>query len=274
MQINTDRITLKGLKIYAYHGVFEDEKQKGQEFTVDITMHLDLCKAGSTDDLERTVNYGEAAELVQKVFTECHYNLIESAAEDVANKLLTTYKLIDSVDVEVFKPHAPISIDFENVSVFIHRARHTAYIAVGSNLGECEETINKAKEMFLRFPGNEILSESTLIVTKPYGVTDQPDFVNGLWKVRTLLEPLALLKKLNEIEARLGRERLVHWGPRTIDLDIIYYDDYTCDSQKLTIPHADMHNRDFVLKPLMEVDPYIRHPYTKLTAAQMLDKLK
>lgn len=273
MQINTDRITIKGLKIYAYHGCFEDEKQKGQEFTVDITMHFDLCRAGSTDDLESTVNYGEASEIVQKVFTECRYNLIESVAEDIACRLLTTYRLIDSVDVEVFKPHAPIPMDFENVSVFIHRARHTAYIAVGSNLGESEETIGKAKEMFLRFAGNEIIAESSLIVTKPYGVTDQPDFVNGLWKVTTLLEPLALLKKLNEIEARLGRERKIHWGPRTIDLDIIYFDEYVCDSEKLTIPHADMHNRDFVLRPLLEVDPYVRHPLTKLKAAQMLENL-
>lgn len=270
---NCDRIYIKGLKIYAYHGCFEDEKQKGQEFTVDVTMYLDLSPAGLTDDLDKTVNYGEAAELVQKVFTECSYNLIESAAEDVACKILSTYGLVNAVEVEVFKPHAPITIDFENVSVFIRRERHTAFIAVGSNLGDSRDTIKKAREMFLRTEGNELLKESELIVTKPYGVTDQPDFVNGMWKVSTLLKPSDLLKKLNEIEARLGRERLIHWGPRTIDLDIIYYDDCIMESEKLTIPHKDMQNRDFVLKPLMEVDPFKRHPVNRLTAEEMLAKL-
>ena len=104
-------------------------------------------------------------------------------------------------------------------------------------------------------------------------MTDQPDFTNGMWKVETLMDPFSLLKKLNEIEARLGRERLVHWGPRTIDLDIIYFDDETIDTEKLTIPHIDMANREFVLKPLSEVDPYKRHPINKMTAGEMLKNL-
>ena len=269
----SDRINIKGLKLYAYHGCLEQERQKGQEFTLDITLYLNLTPAGITDNLERTVNYSEACQVAQEAFTKYAYNLIETAAEEVAAALLIKYSLVDKVTVEVFKPHAPIPLDFENVSVFIERKRHTAYIAVGSNLGESEATIAKARELFLKVEGNEILAESSLIVTKPYGVTDQPDFINGMWKVSTLLPPYDLLKKLNEIEHRLGRERLIHWGPRTIDLDIIYYDNLVIDSEKLTVPHIDMANREFVLKPLLEVDPYVRHPITGLRAQEMLDKL-
>ena len=269
----SDRINIKGLKLYAYHGCLEEERQKGQEFTLDITLYLNLTPAGITDNLERTVNYSEACQVAQEAFTKYAYNLIETAAEEVSAALLIKYSLVDKVTVEVFKPHAPIPLDFENVSVFIERKRHTAYIAVGSNLGESEATIAKARELFLKVEGNEILAESSLIVTKPYGVTDQPDFINGMWKVSTLLPPYDLLKKLNEIEHRLGRERLIHWGPRTIDLDIIYYDNLVIDSEKLTVPHIDMANREFVLKPLLEVDPYVRHPITGLRAQEMLDKL-
>lgn len=269
----SDRINIKGLKLYAYHGCLEEERQKGQEFTLDITLYLNLTPAGITDNLERTVNYSEACQVAQETFTRYAYNLIETAAEEVAAALLIKYSLVDKVTVEVFKPHAPIPLDFENVSVFIERKRHTAYIAVGSNLGESEATIAKARELFLKVEGNEILAESSLIVTKPYGVTDQPDFINGMWKVSTLLPPYDLLKKLNEIEHRLGRERLIHWGPRTIDLDIIYYDNLVIDSEKLTVPHIDMANREFVLKPLLEVDPYVRHPITGLRAQEMLEKL-
>lgn len=270
MHKSEDRINIKGLKIYAYHGCLEEEKVKGQEFTLDVTLHLNLTKAGTTDDLDATVNYAAVCDTVREAFTKYTYNLIEAAAEEVASAVLLTYPLCKKVEVEVFKPHAPIAMDFENVSVYITRERHTAFIAVGSNIGDGPETIEKAKEMFLRVDGNAILKESSLIITKPYGVTDQPDFTNGLWKVETLLEPLDLLKKLNEIEARLGRERLVHWGPRTIDLDIIYYDDLVIDSEKLTVPHVDMCNREFVLKPLMEVDPYVRHPLNGLRAGEML----
>ena len=274
MKKSTDEIRIIGLKLYAYHGCLEEEKEKGQEFTIDITFHLSLLPAGLTDNLDKTINYAEACEYTCEVFSKYKYNLIETAAEDVANALLLKYELADSVDVTVYKPHAPIMHDFENVCVSVSRTRHIAYIAVGSNLGESKDTIEKAKEMFCKLEGNEILKEATLITTKPYGVTDQPDFINGLWKVKTLLEPFDLLKKLNEIEARLGRERLIHWGPRTIDLDIIYFDDEVINTEKLTVPHIDMENREFVLKPLMEVDPYVRHPLTGLRAEDMLKKIK
>ena len=104
-------------------------------------------------------------------------------------------------------------------------------------------------------------------------MTSQPDFLNGMIQVKTLLTPWELLELLHQIEQRAGRERLVHWGPRTLDLDIIFYDDWVVDTKELQIPHPDMQNRDFVLKPLAELAPFLRHPLQNKTVRQMLEEL-
>ena len=110
-------------------------------------------------------------------------------------------------------------------------------------------------------------------MTPPYGVTDQPDFLNGCLKLRTLLYPYELLAELNRIEKEAGRERIIHWGPRTLDLDIIFYDDLISQEDELCIPHVEMHKRSFVLEPLEEIAPYKRHPGNGKTVRQMLEEL-
>ena len=109
--------------------------------------------------------------------------------------------------------------------------------------------------------------------TLPYGVVEQDNFVNGIFEIRTLLAPEELLQELHRIEQMEGRERKLHWGPRTLDLDIIFYDDLIYSSEDLVIPHIDMENRYFVLKPLSELAPNFRHPITHKTVAQMLAEL-
>ena len=104
-------------------------------------------------------------------------------------------------------------------------------------------------------------------------MTDQPDFLNGCLKLRTLLYPYELLAELNRIEKEAGRERIIHWGPRTLDLDIIFYDDLISQEDDLCIPHVEMHKRSFVLEPLEEIAPYKRHPGNGKTVRQMLEEL-
>ena len=115
---------------------------------------------------------------------------------------------------------------------------------------------------------------SDFLVTAPYGGVEQDDFLNGAMKIRTLLTPHELLERLHEIEQEAKRERVVRWGPRTLDLDILLYDDLILDEEELHIPHIEMYKRDFVLKPLCQIAPYARHPVYNRTAAELLADLE
>ena len=98
-------------------------------------------------------------------------------------------------------------------------------------------------------------------------------FLNGALEIKTLLYPEELLALLNRIEAEAGRERTIHWGPRTLDLDILFYDDCIIDTPALTVPHIDMQNRGFVLIPMAQIAPYHRHPVLGCTVGQLLSRL-
>lgn len=269
-----DEIKLTGLKVFAYHGVLPEEKKNGQDFFIDIVIKTDLRPAGASDDLTKTINYAEMAELASRTFSSGSFDLIEAAAENLSTTILKSYPLISEISVTVHKPSAPIGLPFSDVSVTVRRRWHTVFIAIGSNIGNPFEIFERARKKFFSRNDVRFVKESSLIHTKPYGVTEQPDFVNGMWKAETLLKPEELLSVLHEVEASEKRERLYHWGPRTLDLDIIYYDRLVMNTEELTIPHADMQNRDFVLVPLKELDPLIKHPVTNLTAGQMLEKIE
>jgi dihydroneopterin aldolase/2-amino-4-hydroxy-6-hydroxymethyldihydropteridine diphosphokinase len=118
------------------------------------------------------------------------------------------------------------------------------------------------------------LKKSELIVTKPYGNVNQDDFLNGAFAVETIMEPFELLNFLQKIELEYGRVRKEHWGPRTLDLDILFFDDMVIDSEKLSVTHIDMKNREFVLKPLCEIAPYKRHPIYGKTVMEIYEELK
>ena len=146
---------------------------------------------------------------------------------------------------------------------------HTAYVALGSNLGDKEANLRKALEL-LEERGVEVVKTSSFICTEPYGVTDQPQFLNGVCEVRTSLVPLALLHTLLEIEQEMGRVRLRHWGERNIDLDLLLYEDIVMDTPQLKLPHPDMQNRDFVLLPLAEIAPELVHPTLQKTISELV----
>lgn len=268
-----DKIHIKNLEVFGNHGVFPEENKLGQKFLVSAVLYTDTREAGRTDDLTKSIHYGEVSHFITKYMSEHTYQLIESAAEQLTRALLLEYERLEWVDIEIQKPWAPIGLPLESVSVEVSRGWHRAYIAVGSNLGDKGEYIRQGVTALKACSDCIVEKESELIVTKPYGVTDQPDFLNGMLQVKTLLTPMELLKKLNEIELTAKRERKVHWGPRTLDLDIIFYDDLIMDTEKLVIPHPDMQNRDFVLQPLAELAPWNRHPVLGKTVKELLDSL-
>ena len=146
---------------------------------------------------------------------------------------------------------------------------HTAYVALGSNLGDKEANLRKALGL-LEERGVEVVKTSSFICTEPYGVTDQPQVLNCLCEVRTSMPPLALLHTLLEIEQEMGRVRLRHWGERNIDLDLLLYEDVVMDTPQLKLPHPDMQNRDFVLLPLAEIAPELVHPTLQKTISELV----
>ncbi len=118
-----DKILIKGLKIFAYHGVNPEEKVNGQEFILDITLHADLKEAKNSDDLDKTVNYSKVIKAVTAAFCEKSFDLIEAAAKHVTNRIFTDFSPVKSIDITLKKPHAPVKADFEYVAVEFHEER-------------------------------------------------------------------------------------------------------------------------------------------------------
>lgn len=127
-----------------------------------------------------------------------------------------------------------------------------AYIGLGSNLGDRRANLDRALAE-IQSAGIKVAAVSKYLESEPYGVTDQPKFINAVARLETDLAPEPLLDVLLGIENKMGRVRRRHWGERNIDLDLLLYDDVRLNTAKLTLPHPDMQNRDFVMKPLAEV---------------------
>lgn len=267
-------IKITKLKIFAHHGVYPFETAAGQNFYVNARLYLDLKQAGRSDMLEQSVNYSEVCLFLERFLTEHTYKLLETACYETLKALLQEFTMLEGAQIELCKPEAPISQEFGNVSVVMEMKWHKVYIGIGSNIGDKRGYIREALDSLQKDDSFRKIRCSTLIETKPYGNVEQDDFVNGVIEAETVLEPFALLDKLHTYEADAHRERNVHWGPRTLDLDILLYDTLVLDSERLVIPHCDMANRDFVLTPLKELAPYVRHPLTGQTVGQMWEALE
>lgn len=273
MRRTKDFIKITNLEIYAYHGVLSEEKQKGQVFFVNLKLYMNLRKPGLSDNLHDAVNYDEVCSLVVDVFTKEVYDLIEKAAEKTVDALLRQFPALEAVELELRKPDAPITCKPEDVSVNIYREWHEVYLSFGSNVGDSYANIDKAIEILGNHPAVRGIRRSELIVTKPYGPVEQDDFVNGCLEMETYMDPEELVNFIHEIEDSFHRDRSIHWGPRPIDLDIVFFDDEVYNSKSLTIPHADMENRMFVLEPLSQLCPFKRHPVWGKTVKQLKEEL-
>ena len=138
----------------------------------------------------------------------------------------------------------------------IERGWKPVILALGSNIEPCQAHLDAAGDMMRQHPDMRLLKTASWIETEPWGYTDQPTFINGAVMIETLLSPHELLNVIHDMEHAEGRERIIHWGPRTLDIDIIYYDDLLMNTENLTIPHALCMQRAFVMDPVTEIAPY------------------
>ena len=146
----------------------------------------------------------------------------------------------------------------------------TAFLGLGSNLGDRLGNLRRAIERLKESDEIEVEEISPVYETEPVGRQDQPWFLNLVLRIKTSLEPLALLERLLAVEDGMGRMRLEEQGPRKIDLDLLLYDERMVDSERLTIPHPRMHERKFVLVPLTQIAPQLFHPRLQISVEKLL----
>lgn len=147
-----------------------------------------------------------------------------------------------------------------------------AFIGIGSNLGDRIENCNDALEYICEFC--EVTHTSSLYESEPAGYTNQPTFINAVVKIKTELSPENLLNSLKLIEKKMGRERTFRWGPRIIDLDILFYENLVLETSRLVIPHEEMQKRRFVLEPMLEIESDLVHPKLNVPLKELVSNLK
>ena len=268
-----DQIRIKNLRVFAHHGVYEQEKEQGQNFCVNAVLYTDTGKAGKSDDITDTVDYGAVCLFIDEYMRENRFDLLEAVTRHVAEEILFEFPTIAKVELEIEKPNAPIPLHFDSVSIRIERGWHRIYIGLGSNLGDRLKYLERAVANLKADTHFRNIKVTDYIETVPYGGVEQNDFLNGALEAETLYSPEELLARLQKEEELAERKRETHWGPRTLDLDILFYDDLIMTEKELTIPHPDVKNRQFVLEPLMELAPSLVHPIYWKTVAELFAEL-
>jgi dihydroneopterin aldolase / 2-amino-4-hydroxy-6-hydroxymethyldihydropteridine diphosphokinase len=161
----------------------------------------------------------------------------------------------------------------ENNSAGREAPGHIAYLGVGSNIGDRMGNIRRAEDHINSSETSRVTGISKIYETEPYGYVKQDNFLNCSFQIATLLDPVSLMRFLLGIEDKLKRERIIHWGPRTIDLDILFYDDRISLLKEVILPHPRLHERKFVLKPLCDIAPDFIHPIIKKSCIWLLESL-
>ncbi len=250
----TDTIAVMGIRGFGYHGVLEHETRLGQEFTVDAVLDVDMEPAAAADDLTLTVDYGQVAEVVHGRIAGPAFLLVETLADRICDDLVALPG-VHAVAVTIHKPHAPMPVPVGDVQVTRRRqAQARVVLGLGANLGDAAATLQGAVTALAQARGVRVVTCSGVFATAPVGgPPDQPEFLNAVVTVTTTLTPHELLRLCHGIEAAAGRERVVRWGPRTLDIDIIDFAGRVMDEPDLVLPHPRAADRAFVLAPWAQI---------------------
>ncbi len=249
-----DKILIRGLEVTARHGVYAEEKLKAQRFVFDADIYCDFFAAAKGDNLQRTVNYAAACQLIAGVATHNSFNLIETLAYECAAALLDN-DLVRGVKITVYKPDAPVKLKFGSVGVECELFRERVFLSLGSSLGDKKAFLDAGLSKLAAVRGIKIIKVSRYIASKPFGGVAKNEFLNCAAEIETYLPPRALLSEILRIEDECGRVRNVKWEDRTLDIDIVFYGNRIVREEGLIIPHPYCFERDFVLAPLKEIAP-------------------
>lgn len=258
-----DKVLIRGLEITACHGVHGYEKTSPQRFIFDADLFADFYGAAKNDDLNGTVNYSAACNLIAEITKNNTFNLIEKLAYECAFALMESFSAIKAVKLTVYKPDAPVKHKFGTVGVTVELSRETAFLSLGSSMGDKKQYLDKAIKLLDGTSGIKVEKVSSYINTEPYGGVAKNQFLNCAVKVETFLPPFALLEEIHRIEAECGRVRNKRWDDRTLDIDIIFYGGKVINAETLVIPHPEYSVRAFVLEPLKEIAPDFVCPVQK-----------
>ena len=269
-----DYISIDNLEVFANHGVLKEETVLGQKFVICAKLFFDADKASESDDIHDSINYAEICAFITKYLSDNTFKLIEKVASMTAKELLYRYEDLQSVEIIVKKPWAPIGLPINNIMIGITKRWSEVYLSLGSNMGDKEAYLDFAVNALKEDRNVKEVKVSSYIKTEPYGGVKQDDFLNAAVKIKTIYSPMQLLARINELEQLKDRKRDIHWGPRTLDIDILMYEDFVINEDKLIIPHPDMCNRGFVLEPLCEIAPYAVHPIKRMTIKELKESLK
>ena len=268
-----DQLRIKNLEIFAYHGLFPSEKELGQKFIIDASLSYDMTKAATELDLESSIHYGELCQQWTAWFQETTEDLIETVAYKLVERTFANYPIVQEIELELKKPWAPVHLPLDTCSVTIRRLKQRAFIALGSNMGDKTANLKQAIEK-MRARSIHVLKESSVITTEPWGGVEQDSFANQVLEVETWLPAPILLETLLDIELEMGRVREVHWGPRLIDLDLLFVEGQVIYTDDLILPHPYIAERLFVLESLQEIAPHFIHPVLGQPIRRLYQELK
>lgn len=275
------KIIIKNLNLFGYHGVKEIEKKNGQNFRYNIEISLNkdnfLSENKNEDNLENTLNYSEVIKIIKDINNNHRFNLLETLTQAITDKIFEISPLAEKVSVRIEKTSPPIKENLESVGIEYKRDRKNIgpsrrsnkksgsesdgadiYISLGSNIGNREDNLRKAVDLINSNPVIKIIKVSSIYETEPMYLKEQNSFYNIVLQARVDKEvkPFELMGFLKGIEYNMGRKRSEKkYGPRIIDLDLLFYGGMFIESDFLTIPHPRMSERKFVLVPLSEIAP-------------------
>ncbi len=267
------RILIKDLNLFGYHGVKESEKKDGQNFRFNIEILINKGSFLNDDSIENTVNYSEVIRLVKRINSSERFNLLETFSQTIAEDIMKISPLVDKVMVRIEKTSPPIKENLKSVGVeYVLDSKREekdksknkkvdVYLSLGSNVGNRENNLRKAVDMIEENPHIIIQKVSSIYETEPMYLKDQDSFYNialhaWCYGELTPFEMMGFLKGIEYDFGRRGSEK--KYGPRIIDIDLLYYGEIVIESDFLTVPHPGIEERKFVLVPLSEIAPELK----------------